>query len=163
MWVDMQSDVGVGATPLAAVVLAAADVDAEARDLHDMIRSESLAGATAFVTHLADVGGRRSDIGIERAVRTVHQPARERYEASVDGRVVGRLLYQRSPRLVVITRTEVDAGFDDHGVAGALVRRALDDARADAARRVVPLCHYAAWWISRHRDFAPLLYDAAAD
>lgn len=216
MWVDMLLDVGSRAAPVGAVVLAAADVDLEARELRDMIRRESLAGATAFVTHLAGAGGLRPGVSVERgadacwalvnsllldlvvatrgwslqeygewlvrlasatllepeggpassqrppAVRIVHAATRERYEASVDGRAAGHLSYQGTGRLVVLTHTEVQPGFEDRGVADALVRRALDDLRADGARRVVPLCHYVAWWVGRHPGYAPLVYDAAA-
>lgn len=66
MWVDMLLDVGARATAIGAVVLAAADVDADARALSQMIRQESLDGATAFVTHLVGVGGLRRDVSIER-------------------------------------------------------------------------------------------------
>jgi AcrR family transcriptional regulator len=216
MWVEMLLEVGARATPIGTVVLAAADVDAEARALRDLIRSESLAGATAFVTHLASVGGLRGDISIERGaeacwalvnslllhllvatrgwslqeygewlvrvasttllepeglagpraaptIRTVHDATRERYEASVEGRIAGHLSYQRTERLVVFTRTAVEAGFDDLGVSDALVRRAFDDLRTEGSHRVVPLCHYVAWWIDRHTDYASLVYDATAD
>lgn len=216
MWVDMLLDVGSRATPIGTVVLAAADVDAEACALRDLIRRESLAGATAFVTHLASVGGLRADVSIERGaeacwalvnslllhllvskrgwslqeygqwlvrvssttllepegltgprpastVQIVNDATRERYEASVDGRIAGHLSYQRAERLVVFTRTEVEAGFDDRGVSDALVHRALDDLRAEGSRRVVPLCHYVAWWIGRHTDYASLVYDATAN
>lgn len=66
MWVDMQVEVGSRATPIGAVIIAAADVDADARALSAMIRRESLAGATAFVTHLAGVGGLRAGLTVER-------------------------------------------------------------------------------------------------
>jgi predicted GNAT family acetyltransferase len=214
MWVDMLLDVGSRATPIGAVVLAAADVDADAHALSEMIHRESLAGATAFVTHLAGVDGLRADVSIDRGadacwalvnslmlhllvaargwslqeygewlvriasttlleperaassrrplvVRDLHEATRERYEASVDGRVAGHLSYQRTERLVVLTHTEVSPGFDDHGVADALVRRAVDDLRADGSRRVVALCPYVSWWIARHPDYASLVYAAA--
>jgi AcrR family transcriptional regulator len=217
MWVDMQLDVGSRVTPIAAVVLAAADVDADARALRDTIRRETLAGATAFVTHLAAAGGLRADLTIDRgaeacwalmnslleallvgsrgwsrpqygdwlvrvaaatllqppgdassppasaAVRIMDEATRARYVALVSDRVVGHLSYQRAERLVMFTRTEVDPGFEDRGVADALVRTALDDLRADGTRRVVPVCPYTTWWITRHPDYAALLYDATAD
>ena len=75
----------------------------------------------------------------------------------------GHLTYQHTDRLVVLTRTEVEAGFDDAGVSDALVRKALDDLRTEGSRRVVALCHYVAWWIGRHPDYASLVYDAADD
>lgn len=106
---------------------------------------------------------RTAHSGLPPTVRTVHRPGQERYEALIGHRVVGQPSYQRTEQLVVITRTDVAAVFEDSGVAGALVRRALDDARADATRRVVPVCHYAAWWMSGHHDYASLLFDATAD
>jgi AcrR family transcriptional regulator len=216
MWVDMQLDVGARATPIAAAVLAAADVDAEARALRDTIRRESLEGATAFVMHLARVGGLRAGVTVEAAadacwallnslmlhllvntrgwsaqaygawlvrvvsatlldqgpapggsippaLSVVHDEERARYVASVGGRVAGSLSYQPAGMLVVLTRTDLSPGFDAHGVGDALVRRALDDVRAHGARRVVPLCHFVAWWVGRHPECADLLYDPAAD
>jgi AcrR family transcriptional regulator len=66
MWVDMLLEVGSRAWPLGLVVLAAADVDADARDLQDLIYRETLAGATAFVTHLAGACALRADLSIEQ-------------------------------------------------------------------------------------------------
>jgi AcrR family transcriptional regulator len=215
MWVDMVLDVGCRAWPLGAVVLAAADVDAEARALQDLIHRESLDGATAFVTHLAGAGALRAGLSVEQgadicwalinsrllqllvdargwrpheygewlveaasatllepqgnavarrapAVRTIHNPARQRYEASVDGRDAGYLAYERTEGLVVLIRTEVDRDFDDCGVADALVRTALDGVRADGRRRVIALCPYVTWWLGRHPDHAALVYDTTA-
>ncbi len=214
MWVEMLLDVGARATAIGTVVLAAADVDADAHALSQMIRQETLDGATAFVTHLAGAGGLRPDVSIERgadacwalvnsmllhllvgirgwglteygewlvrmvsttllepearasarpalAIRTWDERARERYEASIDGRIAGHLSYQRTERLCVLTHTEVDLGFDDRGVADSLVRSALDDLRSDGTR-VLPVCPYVAWWIGRHPDYASLVFDATA-
>jgi AcrR family transcriptional regulator len=212
MWVDMLLDVFSRASPLGAVVLAAADVDAEARALQDLIHRESLAGATAFVTHLAGAGALRAGLSVERGadicwalvnsrllqllvdargwalhefgewlvemvsatllepqrgpvpdrtpeVRIAHDPSRQRYEASVDGRGAGYLTYERTEALMVLIRTEVDQGFDDSGVADALARTALDDVREDGRRRVIAHCPYVTWWLGRHPDHAALLYD----
>ncbi|HET9827828.1 MAG TPA: N-acetyltransferase [Nocardioidaceae bacterium] len=208
MWVEMQLDVGARAAPVGAVVLAAADVDAEVRELAATIRRESMAGATAFVTHLAGTGGMRSDVSVEkgadvcwavmnsllwhllgsvrgwaareygdwldevlsttllrpsdadppaRDARTRHVPEAERYEAFVEQRPAGHLSYQRTERLVVLTRTVVDPGFDDVAVADGLVRRALDDIRAEGATQVVAVCPYVRWWVERHPTYAGLL------
>jgi AcrR family transcriptional regulator len=211
MWVEMQLEVAARAAPVGAVVLAAADVDADAHELSATIRRESLTGATAFVTHLADTGGLRDDVGIDKGagicwavvnsllwhllvsvrgwpapeygdwlvemlsatllerrdraalaptVRTQHLPDRERYEAFVEDRPAGHLSYQRTERLVVLTRTAVEPGYDGVGVADALVRRALDDVRGEAATRVVALCPYVTWWVGRHPPYASLLFSA---
>jgi predicted GNAT family acetyltransferase len=95
-------------------------------------------------------------------IRTTHDPARQRYAASVDGKDAGSLAYERTEGLVVLIRTEVDRGFDDSGVADALVRAALDDIGADGRRRVLALCPYVTWWLGRHPDYAVLVYDTAA-
>jgi AcrR family transcriptional regulator len=203
MWTDMLLDVGSRARDLGSVVLAAADVDAEARALRDAIRTETLAGATAFVTHLAGTGSLRADLGVARAADTCwalmnallqdlliadrgwssseyrdwfvrivaatllapadvpppppavsvrHLPDAGRYEAVVDGRVVGRLSYETAQRVVVLLDTDVDD--DAEGVGGALVRRALDDVRAAGTHRVVTVCPFASWWLRRHPEFA---------
>jgi AcrR family transcriptional regulator len=67
MWVDLQLEVGMRASPLGGAVLAAADVDEGARALRETIRRESLAGATAFVTDLAAKGGLRDGLDPARA------------------------------------------------------------------------------------------------
>jgi predicted GNAT family acetyltransferase len=93
-------------------------------------------------------------------VRVVHQPASSRYEALVDGRAAGNLAYERTERLVVLTRTEVHPDLEDLGVAGALVRSALDDVRAEGTTRVLAGCPYAGWWLERHSDYGDLLHTA---
>jgi AcrR family transcriptional regulator len=216
MWVDMLLDVGGRVTPIAAVVLAAADVDADVCALRDAIRRETLIGATAFVSHLAGAGGLRADLSIERGadvcwalinslllhllvslrgwsrqeygdwlarvvattlleptagqgsrptgnVQTRLDPRRERYEALIDDRLAGHLAYQLTERLVVITSMSIEADFDGSRVADALVRRLLEDLPGDGARRVVPLSHYAAWWLERREEYASLVYDPARD
>lgn len=45
----------------------------------------------------------------------------------MDGRDAGHLAYERTEGLMVLIRTDVDRGFDDSGVADALVRTALTD------------------------------------
>lgn len=52
-WVDMVVEVQGRAAPLAAVIDAAADVDADVAALRDRAETERLAGARAFAAHLA--------------------------------------------------------------------------------------------------------------
>jgi AcrR family transcriptional regulator/predicted GNAT family acetyltransferase len=211
MWVDMQLEAVGRASPIGAVVMAAADVDDEVRELSETIRRESLVGARGFATHLAGTGGLRKGLTPERAadvcwavvnsllwhllvsvrgwpasaygdwlvdamtatllepaepaasrpgVRIVHEPDHGRYEALVGGRPAGRLAYERTDRLVVLTSTEVDPALEDLGVAGSLVQRALDDVRAEGATRVLTTCPFATWWLDRHPDYADLRHAA---
>lgn len=83
-------------------------------------------------------------------------PAGDSFEAEVDGRHAGRLDFVRRGGTVVHTHTEVDAEFEGKGVGGALVRAALDAARAEGAK-VVPRCPFVKGWIGRHPEYADLL------
>ncbi|GHH65434.1 N-acetyltransferase [Streptosporangium violaceochromogenes] len=83
-------------------------------------------------------------------------PAGDSYGAEVEGKHAGRLDFVRRGGTVVYTHTEVDAEFGGRGVGGALVRAALDAARAEGAK-VVPRCPFVKEWIGRHPEYADLV------
>lgn len=91
-------------------------------------------------------------------VQVVHDAARLRYEARIDGAVAGFAQYILTDDLVVFTHTEVDRRFEGKGVGSALARFALDDVRAEGRRKVLPVCPFIKGWIGHHRDYASLLY-----
>lgn len=80
----------------------------------------------------------------------VHLPGAHRFEATVDGHV-GRLDYSVRGDVLTILHTEVDPALEGKGVAGALVRAALDHARATGLK-VHPTCEYAASYMDRHPE-----------
>ena len=82
--------------------------------------------------------------------------AGHRYEAWLDGGVVGFAVYREEPGRVVFLHTEVSDQVEGRGVGSALVRGALDDVRA-RGERAVPLCPFVAAYIKRHRDFQDLV------
>lgn len=86
-------------------------------------------------------------------------PGSDRYEARLDGELAGFSEYQRTSRLVVFTHTEVDDAYEGRGVGSALVRGALDDARAQGLP-VLPLCPFVKAYIARHAEYADLVYSA---
>ncbi|MEU1870480.1 putative GNAT family acetyltransferase [Streptomyces ambofaciens] len=88
-------------------------------------------------------------------------PEAKRYEARVDGgsEVAGVAEYIRTTELVAFVHTEVEAEHEGRGVGSALVRTALDEARA-ADLRVLATCPFFAGWISRHPEYQDLLYQA---
>ena len=55
--------------------------------------------------------------------------------------------------------TEVSPEYEGRGVGAALVRTALDEARA-ANLQVLPVCPFFAGWIARHPDYQDLLYQS---
>lgn len=84
-----------------------------------------------------------------------HNSAHSRYESEVDGHLAVAEYVLEGDRMV-FTHTFVPPELRGRGIAEALVRTALADARA-AHRRVVPQCSYVARFIERHTEFQPLL------
>jgi len=80
----------------------------------------------------------------------VHRPEAHRFEATLDGHT-GRLDYALSGDVMTLVHTEVDPALEGRGVAGALVRAALDHARASGLK-VRPHCDYAASYMDRHPE-----------
>ena len=84
----------------------------------------------------------------------VHLPGAHRFESTVDGHA-GRLDYSVHGDVLTIVHTEVDPALEGRGVAGALVRAALDHASASGLK-VRPSCPYAASYVERHPETKPL-------
>lgn len=80
-----------------------------------------------------------------------------RWEAVADGAVVGHVVAEHDGGVVSLTHTEVDPAHGGKGIAGALVKAALDDIRADGGQ-VRPVCPYVVSWIDRHPDYADLVH-----
>ena len=91
-------------------------------------------------------------------VETRNNKSENRYEALVEGEVAGFAAYQLTDLLVVFTHTEVDDAYEGQGVGSALARGALDDVRAEGARKVLPLCPFIKSWIEKHPDYQDLVY-----
>jgi predicted GNAT family acetyltransferase len=83
-----------------------------------------------------------------------HRSEAGRFVARLDGSE-GRLEYTLSPGRMTIVHTEVDPALEGRGVAGALVRAALDHARS-AGLKVEAECAYARSYLDRHPETAAL-------
>ena len=84
-------------------------------------------------------------------------PQELRYEALVDGRVVGIIRYRVEPgAIIVLVHTEVDEELEGTGVASRLVRGALDDIRSRGLG-IVPVCPFVRSFIGRHPEYADLV------
>ncbi len=84
-------------------------------------------------------------------IEVVNNEAVHRYEARVDGTVLGFAAYRLRPGEIVFTHTEVDPAAEGKGVGSAIAKAALADAR-DRGLAVVPLCPFISGYIARHRD-----------
>ena len=78
-------------------------------------------------------------------------PARERYEAHVDGDLAGVLEYIVKRGRIALIHTEVLPAHEGQGVGSALVRFALDDARRRELR-VIATCPYVQAYLIRHPE-----------
>lgn len=85
-----------------------------------------------------------------------HNESESRYETTIDG-VVAYAAYDREGEdRIVFTHTIVPDEISGRGVAGAIVKHALDDVRGRQLK-VVPQCAYVAAYIKRHPEYEDLL------
>ncbi len=89
-------------------------------------------------------------------VTVTDNQAEGRYEAELDGELVGRAMYRAKPDRIVFTHTEVSPAAGGKGVGSALARAALDDVRARGLQ-AVPMCPFIADFIKRHPGYADLV------
>ncbi|HUB92298.1 MAG TPA: GNAT family N-acetyltransferase [Dyella sp.] len=83
-----------------------------------------------------------------------HLAAAHRFETTVDG-FVCELDYHLDGGVMTITHTGVPEQVGGRGIAGELVRIALETARREAWK-IVPACSYAQVWMQRHPEFDDL-------
>lgn len=88
------------------------------------------------------------------SVAVTHDRRAHRFEAVVEGTSC-ILDYQLANGVMTITHTGVPAAVGGRGIASALVKSALEEARSEGWK-VVPACSYADVWMRRHPDFDDL-------
>jgi predicted GNAT family acetyltransferase len=88
------------------------------------------------------------------SIHVAHEPERSRYTATVDGALAVASYHQQGDA-IAFTHTEVPPAIEGRGVASALARRALDDARA-AGTRVIPACEFFAHYMDAHPEYDDL-------
>ncbi len=84
-----------------------------------------------------------------------HVPGQGRFFVEVDG-VEAELVYRMRHGKLVIEHTGVPEAIGGRGIAAALVKFALDYARANDLKVSAP-CSYAAAYIQRHPEYRDLL------
>ena len=78
-----------------------------------------------------------------------------RFETTVDGKTAFAA-YTREGDTVTFTHTEVPPELEGKGLAGAIVKHALEDARAKNLR-IVPACAYVASYVRKHSEYGDLV------
>jgi predicted GNAT family acetyltransferase len=84
-----------------------------------------------------------------------HRPEASRFEVDVPGGPA-LCVYRRQGDVLLLTHTEVPPALEGRGIAAALVKAALDWARAEGLR-VRPLCSYVVTYMRRHPETQDLL------
>ena len=78
-------------------------------------------------------------------------PAERRYEARIGGELAGWVDYHRVRDRLVALHTEVPPAFGGRGIASALVKRVIADARA-AGLSITPRCPFFVAHFERHPE-----------
>lgn len=81
-----------------------------------------------------------------------HNRAQSRFEIAVADARAGAAEYTDEAGRRIFFHTEVADAHAGQGLAGVLVRQALDMTRAEGLR-VVPVCPYVARYVQRHHDW----------
>ena len=84
-----------------------------------------------------------------------HDADARRFHTQVDGHEA-ELLYSLRDGRMTINHTGVPDAIGGRGVAAALVKAALELARAQGWR-VIPACSYSAAYVQRHPEYAGLV------
>jgi predicted GNAT family acetyltransferase len=81
---------------------------------------------------------------------------KSRYETTVDGHTAFAAYELDGPRRIVFTHTDVPEALGGRGIAGAIAKYALDDARARNLT-VVANCPFVAGYLEKHPEYEDLL------
>ena len=82
--------------------------------------------------------------------------AASRYERVVNGQTVFAD-YRREGATLFIAHVEAPPALRGTGAASAFMQALMETLRAEGVTKVVPLCGYAAAWLTKHKDYADLL------
>lgn len=80
----------------------------------------------------------------------IDNPAQHRFEVTVEGHT-GELVYEVDGSRLFLIHTGVPDELEGRGLAGDLVRAAVERARREQLT-VVPWCPYARRWLRKHPD-----------
>jgi len=88
-------------------------------------------------------------------LKVTDNPGESRFEIRADGELAGFVQYHLRGSQIAFIHTETDDRFRGHGLAGELVREALDAAR-ERHLTVLPYCPFVRSWIAGHPEYADL-------
>ena len=86
----------------------------------------------------------------------VHSPTHQRFEAHLDGEVVGELDYVVAGGVHRLLHVETEPEWRGRGFAAELVRLSLDELHAHGAR-VEAVCPYVVGYLRAHPEYADMV------
>jgi predicted GNAT family acetyltransferase len=89
-------------------------------------------------------------------LQVVDRPASLRYEATLEDELVGVIEYRLDGDTIAMLHTEVEPHHEGEGIGSELVRRALDDVRANG-KKLQPLCPFVRSFLDRHDEYRDLV------
>lgn len=78
-----------------------------------------------------------------------------RFVGTLDGEEVGFATYSRTPDQVIMPHTVTEPEYEGRGIASAIIKVALDDARSRGLK-VVPVCPFVSAYLDRHPEYADI-------
>ena len=90
------------------------------------------------------------------APEVVEDKEQSRYEVHLGGETVAIADYVKQPGIVSFTHTETFLPHRGQGLAGAMIDRALRDAREEQLE-VIPFCSFVADYVGEHPEFLDLV------
>ncbi len=86
-----------------------------------------------------------------------HHRNSNQFKVTVDGRAAGEVHYTLESGVAAFDHTFVAPEFGGRGIAGRLVRHAMDEVRAEGAWKVRPACAFVVSWFEQNPQDADLL------
>jgi len=91
-------------------------------------------------------------------VTVVNNAAKSRFEAQVDGEMVGRVDYVTSGNTIDLQHTVVEPGHEGEGVGSKLVRGVLERLQVEKPPlTVIPTCPFVRSYLQRHPEYQGLV------
>jgi predicted GNAT family acetyltransferase len=84
---------------------------------------------------------------------TVHDEVHSRYLASLDGEVIGEVVYRDTADGRIFTHSEINPAYEHQGFGTQMVRAALDDTRT-AGLKPIGQCSMVRNFLAEHPDYA---------
>jgi hypothetical protein len=89
-------------------------------------------------------------------LQVTHNQAEKRFEAALNEDDLALAAYRKDGSTYVFTHTEVPPAYEGLGIAGKVVKTALETVKAEGAT-MIPVCPYVKAYVKRHPEYEALI------